>query len=92
MRPYTSDDVRFMTKGKSLYAFVMAWPDSRTTVIKSLAKGSEPLASRKIVHVSLLGYGGKLEWTQDDKGLNVKLPDTAPSKYAIALKIDGSIA
>jgi alpha-L-fucosidase len=91
VRPYTSDDLRFMKKDKSLYAFVMAWPDSHTTVIKSLAKGSPQLGGRKIQHISLLGHGGKIKWTQNEQGLNVELPAAAPCKYAIALKIEGVV-
>jgi hypothetical protein len=38
----------------------------------------------------LLGFGGKLEWTQNEQGLNVKLPATPPSEHAVALKIRGA--
>jgi alpha-L-fucosidase len=91
VRPYTSDDLRFMKKGKSLYAFVMAWPDSRTSVIKSLAKGSPQLEGRKIQQISLLGHSGKITWTQNEQGLNVQLPAAPPCKYAVALKVEGVI-
>src|SRR5476649_1115108 len=33
---YTAEDIRFTTKGGMLYAFVGAWPESRSAVIKSL--------------------------------------------------------
>jgi alpha-L-fucosidase len=92
VRSYTSGDIRFTTKGGALYAFIMAWPELRTTVIKSLAAGSPHLDGRKIADVSLLGYGGKLEWTQDAQGLNVKLPAAPPSRHAVALKIRGATA
>jgi len=92
VRPYTSEDIRFTTKGDSLYAFVMVWPEARSTVIKSLAFGSPQLDGRKVADVSLLGYGGKLAWTQDEQGLNVKLPATPPSEHAVTLKIKGITA
>jgi len=92
VRPYTSEDVRFTTKGDALYAFVMAWPDSRTAVIKSLAQGSPHIKGRGVAHVSLLGYGGKIKWTQDAQGLNVNLPDQPPSASATVLKIKGVLA
>ena len=76
-------------KGGSLYAFIMVWPESRSTVIKSLATSSPHIDGRKVADVSLLGYGGKLEWTQDENGLNVKLPAEPPSASAVTLKIKG---
>jgi alpha-L-fucosidase len=76
-------------KGDTLYAFIMAWPESRSAVIKSLATNSPQIDGRKVADVSLLGYGGKIEWTQDEQGLNVKLPATPPSASAVTLKIKG---
>jgi len=81
VRPYTSEDMRFTVKGDTLYAFIMAWPEARTAVVKSLATNSPHLDGRKVAEVSLLGYSGKLEWTQDEQGLNVKLPATPPSEH-----------
>jgi alpha-L-fucosidase len=91
-RTYTSEDVRFTTKGNSLYAFIMAWPESRSAVIKSLATSSPQMDGRKAAKVSLLGHGGKIEWTQDEQGLNVKLPAEPPCASAVALKIQGVTA
>lgn len=92
VRAYTSEDVRFTTKGDTLYAFIMAWPDSLNTVIKSLATGSQYLDGRQVQNVSLLGSGVKIEWTQDDQGLNVKLPAQPPSASAVTLKINGVLS
>jgi len=89
VRAYTSEDMRFTMKGDSLYAFVMVWPETGSAVIKSLATSSPQLDGRKVADVSLLGYGGKLEWTQDEQGLNVKLPATPPCDSAVTLKIRG---
>jgi alpha-L-fucosidase len=88
VRSYTVEDVRFTTKGDALYAFLMGAP-SGTSVIKSLATNSAQLAGRKVTDVSLLGYDGKLPWTQDEQGLTVKMPDKAPSEHAVALRIKG---
>ena len=38
--PYTAEDIRFTTKGDTLYAFVGAWPESRTDVIQSIRRKS----------------------------------------------------
>ena len=98
-KPYTSEDVRFTTKAGALYAFVMEWPApsktpgtaGKTIAIKALATTSAQTAGRKVTAVSLLGHKGKLKWTQDETGLHVELPATAPSEHAVALKISGVI-
>ena len=76
-RNYTSEDMRFTIRPDTLYAFIMAWPESRTAVIKSLAANSPQIDGRKVADVSLLGYGGKLEWSQTADALTVNLPDKA---------------
>jgi alpha-L-fucosidase len=90
--PYVAEDIRFTTKGDTLYAFVGAWPESRSATIKSLAENSPQVAGRKIADVSLLGYDGKLDWTQTADGLTVKLPEKAPSEHAVTLRIKGLTA
>jgi alpha-L-fucosidase len=86
---YTAQDIRFTTKRDTLYAFVGAWPESHIARIASLGTASPQVAGAKVTAVSLLGYPGKLTWTQDDQGLSVTLPDRAPSQYAVTLKIQG---
>jgi alpha-L-fucosidase len=89
---YTSRDIRFTAKGDALYAFVLAWPESRQAVIKALSSNSPQVAGRKIAEVTLLGYGGKLEWSQTADGLTVTLPEKSPSQYAVTLRIKGLLA
>jgi len=81
----TADEVRFTTKGDTLYAFVMGWPD-KLTLIRPLATSSA-LLPPKINNVELLGYKDKLTWTQDEQGLTVVMPEQRPCDYAITLKI-----
>jgi alpha-L-fucosidase len=84
-RPYTGEDIRFTTKGDTLYAIALAWPDGGKLVIKSLAAG---LSLRdQIKAVQLLGYDGSLKWERTPGGLVVNLPDQKPNDYAYALKI-----
>jgi alpha-L-fucosidase len=83
----TAQEVRFTTKGSNLYAFVMGWPE-KEAVVKSLATNS-PVAPFKVKNVELLGFKGKLKWTQDQNGLTVQLPEQKPSDHAIALKVFG---
>ena len=83
--PFTAQDVRFTTKGKTIYAFLMGWPDPEV-VIGSLGTASKPEAG-KIENVALLGFAGTLKWTQEAAGLRVQMPPAKPCDYAIGLKI-----
>jgi alpha-L-fucosidase len=85
----TAADVRFTTKGETLYAFVMGWPEY-DAVIRPLATKNE-LRVGKIQNVELLGFGGKLEWSQGESGLKVLMPQQKPSKYAVAFRVSGAV-
>jgi alpha-L-fucosidase len=87
--PYTPEDIRFTTKGDTLYAFVGAWPETRMARIKSLAAGSPQLSGAKVTSVSLVGHGGQVAWKQDQQALSVTLPEQPPSQHAVTLKIQG---
>jgi len=83
---YTAKEIRFTTKGPTLYAFALGWPDDRKIVIRSLAK---PVGAdvNNITSISLLGHDGKLSWQQTAEGLTVVLPATKVSEFTAALKI-----
>ena len=81
---YTAADIRFTTKGNSLYAIELAWPSSGEAVIRSLAT---TLGTQKISSVALLGSDAKLEFHQQSDGLHIKLPAQAPGKYAYVFRI-----
>ena len=86
-KPFTSEDVRFTQSkdGKLLFAIVLEIPKDRKVTVKSLATKSEYWPG-KISRVRLVG-GGKLEFTRDERGLHVKLPENFDGKTAFALKI-----
>lgn len=85
-RAFTSEDIRFTTKGDVLYAIALAWsPESIT--IKSLGKGVG-LWTEQIGDIQLLGHAGKLNWIWDDDKLTIQLPDVAPPcQHAFVFKI-----
>ncbi len=85
---YTSKDIRFTVKEKTLYAIALVWPADGKLTIQSLAKG---LDSGEVSDVQLFGHEGKLQWTRNEKGLTVVLPDKKPGNYAFTLKITGLI-
>ena len=57
-KDFTFEDVRFTTKGKTLYAFFMGWPEQGKLTIPALAT-DRPYVAGKIKQVKLVG-GGKL--------------------------------
>jgi alpha-L-fucosidase len=76
----------FCTQGDNLYAIAQSWPDG-TAVISSVSSGKG--IAGKVEIVTLLGHVGKLEFTQDEQGLKVKMPAERPCDYAYTLKITG---
>jgi len=82
---FTSQDIRFTTKGATLYAIALAWPDQAWT-IESLGAASEQAPGR-IVHVQLLGSAAPIIWSQDQAGLTVTAPAEQPCEHAYTLKI-----
>ena len=82
---YSAKDVRFTTKGGTLYALALGWPESGKLLVKTLAT-----AAGKISDVALLGSTAKLDWKQTDAGLEVTLPAQKVSEYTTGLKITGS--
>ncbi len=81
----TADDVRFTSKGNTIYAFVMGWPEKQASV-RALGTASAQ-APGKIVNVELLGHKGKVKWTQAAEALTVAMPAEKPSDHAVTLKV-----
>ena len=84
---YTPKDIRFTTRGDTLYAMLMKWPDDASVAVTSLAT-SQPVKG-KVGKVELLGHGEPLQFTQDAAGLKVKFPAEKPCEFIYALKITG---
>ncbi len=83
---YTSEDFRFTTKGKAIYAIEMAWPSTGEAVIHSLKAGALS-SNQKIESVVLLGSDAKLEFDEKPDGLHIHLTGQPPNKYAYAYRI-----
>jgi alpha-L-fucosidase len=86
---YTSKDIRFTTKGQTLYATALGWPEDGQLVIKSLAKPAGENINN-IKTVSILGQEGKVEWTQTAEALVIKVPLNKISEYTCAVRITGN--
>ena len=83
--PFTAQDVRFTSKGDTLYAIALGWPTNGVQ-IKSLGKSAKRLDQpiRKIV---LLGSREKIKWQQTDAALVIRQPKNQPGDIAIVFKI-----
>jgi alpha-L-fucosidase len=86
---YSAKDIRFTTKGKTLYAIALGWPQENKLIIHALANTTDATIN-KIKRVELLGYRGKLKFTQTADGLAVELPGKKISDLTCSLRITGS--
>ena len=82
---YTAADIRYVQKGRSVYATALGWPEDGTLVMKSLAKGGTA-CNGKVKGVELLGYG-KVDYAWNEDGLKVTLPEEKPNAIAPVLKV-----
>jgi alpha-L-fucosidase len=84
---FTAHDIRFTTRGDTLYAIILGWPDGGEAVIRSLNRNLT-LQTHAIQRVSMLGSQNALYWMLDAEGLKVKLPEQCHQAPAIVLKIE----
>ena len=85
IRPYTPADFRFTTKGDTLYAIELGWPDKPETVIQTIK--AHMAGERPVESVELIG-AGKLQFKQGEEGLHIQLPAQNPGKYAYVYRIE----
>ncbi len=87
-KPYTAEDIRFVTKDSVLYAHVLSWPDNGKVVIKSLAKDSD-LLNQLVENITILGVDKQLSYIRTKEGLIVTLPaEMTPCEISFVLKIN----
>jgi alpha-L-fucosidase len=82
-----ASDIRFTTKGSTLFAFIQGWPEG-PALIPSLGAGS-PQNPAKITGCHLLGNDQNLSFIQAGDALRVTLPSNRPptADIGIALKL-----
>ncbi len=85
-KPFTSEDIRFTSKGDVLYAIVLGEPPAGKVVLKSLAADSK-IYQNKIVRISLSGSNETLPIIRNEEGLIVSIPEKYPKQLAYVLKI-----
>ncbi|MFC1718404.1 alpha-L-fucosidase [Candidatus Poribacteria bacterium] len=83
---FTSQDIRFTTKGKVLYATMLGWPEGGEVTVQSLSTNLR-LYPGEIADVRLLRAREPVQWSRDDGGLKAKMPQEKPCDSAYVLKI-----
>ncbi|RZK45580.1 MAG: alpha-L-fucosidase, partial [Pedobacter sp.] len=85
-KAFTSQDIRFTSKGSVLYAIVYGWPTNNKLNIESLGT-EKKLFRRAINKVELLG-NGDCTYQINENNLMIDLPgNTDKEAYALVLKI-----
>ncbi len=81
---WTIEDFRFTSKGDTVYAFLMKWPEGGRTVIRSLGQGKVP----PVAAVRLLGSDAAVPFEQTGRGLAIETPEQKPCDYVQCFRID----
>jgi len=83
---FGADDIRFTTRGTTLYAIALGWPADGMVRIKALAQGASHYP-RVIGAISLLGSHADLKWSRGADALKIRLPENKPCNHAFAFRI-----
>ena len=86
-KPFTAEDIRFTTKGNTLYMISMDIP-KKDLLITSLSSSA---ITQKINSVELLGSKEVVNWTQTKTAMIIKPAKTYPSESAVVYKITLSV-
>jgi len=83
---HSAADIRFTTKGDTLYAIALGTPGDGRIAIRSLAANS-PLYRGEIGSIQQLGVGGRLPFTRNASGVTVTIARPPAGNLAVALKV-----
>ena len=86
---YTPQDVRYTTKGKTIYAIFLGWPgNNKNITLKSFNEEVLGEMVPNVSKISVLGFSDPLDFTHDNTGLHFKLPNTEVNNMAFVVKIE----
>jgi len=85
---YTPVDIRFTTKGDTVYAIGLGWPGADEDTLLGSFSVDRRKKGLQITSVTMLGTEEKISWSLDDDGLRVTSPSSAPDDIAIVYKIE----
>jgi len=84
-KPFTADDIRFTTKGNTLYALFLDWPQRESAIV---SLGTNALPQAAIDRIDLLG-SPELPFRRDADALRLTLPPAEDGAFVPALRIRG---
>lgn len=83
---YTAQDIRYTTKGDTIYVIALGWPGAGTELVATaFAASKEP---PKITGVSLLGSREEVRWRLVADGLSLTTPVSKVHDLAIVFKVE----
>lgn len=83
---YTPQDIRYTSKGQTVYAIFLGWPGAGKEVVLR-AFDSSRVNGLKVESVSLLGSNAEVRFVQENPGLKLTLPAKSPDEMAVVFKI-----
>jgi alpha-L-fucosidase len=83
---YTVKDIRFTSKGSTVYAFCLDVTTDKKIIIKSMALKAD--SSKKIKSIELLGSKEAIKWVQKEEMLVINAPKALPCKEAVTYKLN----
>lgn len=86
--PYGARDIRYVTKGSNLHAFILGWPDDNVARLTLLA-GKDPTLRGTVERITLPGSTEPLRFTRTTDALEVALPPAARNAIGLALILSG---
>ena len=84
---YGDKDYRFTYKTGAFYVFPMTKKSKNTFTIKSLKHSNEGGIRYDITNVEILGYNGKITFTQNENALIVKTSTQIDNTMPICIKV-----
>jgi alpha-L-fucosidase len=88
MLQYKPEDIRFTTKGDTVYAIALGWPGQKHQTLLESFSAKRRHESLKIKSVTMLGSDEKIPWSLREDGLAVTSPSSAPHEMAVVYKIE----
>ena len=80
---YSSEDIRYTTKGDIIYALILGWPEDKKEILLTAFKNQ----NLNIRDVTMMGCKEKIIWSLDDNYLQVSLPAEKVNDIAIVYEI-----
>lgn len=85
---YTNKDVRYTTKGKTIYAIVLGWPGANVTMNLKAFATENAYEIPTVKSVTLLGSKASIDFKQTNDGLQITTPNTVTDTKAIVFKLE----